>query len=125
METLSYGYKKPETNDSGAVVFPALEDNIQRLNDHTHDGANSSKLPGSSIESTVESVLATNWGSDLGGGYYKQTVNMPTGFDFDYTQIQVRLSTGHIMQPTIIRLSTAQFDIYVNDNTIDLVVLFN
>ena len=39
--TLSNGYIKPEDGDTGAVWFDALEDNIQRVNDHNHDGSNS------------------------------------------------------------------------------------
>lgn len=41
MITLSYGYEKPQNGDTGDVFFPALERDIQRLNDHTHDGVNS------------------------------------------------------------------------------------
>lgn len=41
MITLSYGFEKPVNGDTGDVFFPALERDIQRLNDHTHDGVNS------------------------------------------------------------------------------------
>jgi hypothetical protein len=44
MITLSYGFKKPELKDLGPVVFPALEDNWQQVNDHDHDGLNSAKI---------------------------------------------------------------------------------
>ena len=41
MIVLSNGYKLPETGDFGDVWFPALEDNIQRINTHNHDGTDS------------------------------------------------------------------------------------
>ena len=44
MIILSYGFKKPELKDLGPVVFPALEDNWQQVNDHDHDGLNSAKI---------------------------------------------------------------------------------
>lgn len=58
MIVLSNGYKLPEIGDFGDVWFPALEDNIQRVNDHTHDGNDSAKLPGTSIEAIVQTVNA-------------------------------------------------------------------
>lgn len=124
MLTLSYGYFKPETPDKGPVVFPALEANWERVNDHDHDGLNSKKLTGSSIESVLVSAPSASW-TALGSGYYKQTVNMPAGTDYDKATIQIRLSNGDIVHPTIKRLSTAQFEIYFVDNSETLSVLIN
>lgn len=42
--TLSYGYVKPVTTDLGSVFFPAIEADIQQLNDHVHDGTTSAKI---------------------------------------------------------------------------------
>ena len=44
MITLSNGYQLPEDGDRGNVFWDGLEGNIQRLNDHKHDGADSEKL---------------------------------------------------------------------------------
>lgn len=63
MIILSNGYKLPETGDFGDVWFPALEDNIQRVNDHNHDGNNSEKIPSTSMEATVQSVLSGDFGA--------------------------------------------------------------
>src|SRR5882672_8010786 len=125
MITLTYGFKVPETNDKASVVFPALEANFTRLDSHDHDGTNSKKLTGSAKESTVVAVSSASWGADLGGGYYKQTVNVPTGIDYDSGTVEVRLSTGERIYPRVVKVSGAQADIYVSDNTLNLVVLFN
>lgn len=41
MIQLSYGFWKPEDNDTGDVFFPKMADNVQQTNDHNHDGVNS------------------------------------------------------------------------------------
>lgn len=124
MLTLSYGYKKPQSNDRGPVVFPALEDNWQRVNDHDHNGVNSKKLSATSMESIVIPVAAAGWNS-LGGGFFKQTVNMPAGTEYSKKSIEVRTADGVVIHPTVIKLSEAQFELYVNDNTLDLKVVFS
>lgn len=122
MITLTYGYKLPETNDRGPTVFPALEDNIQQVNDHNHDGANSAKLSAGSIEGVAQNVLAAGWVSQP-EGLYRQVVTMPGAFDYDKVSITVRLSTGEYVVPTIEKISTTQFYVYTNDNTVSYVVL--
>lgn len=61
MVILSNGFKLPETGDFGDVWFPALEDNIQRTNDHNHDGNNSSRLQASSIDAIVQNIISANF----------------------------------------------------------------
>lgn len=123
MLTLSYGYKKPETNDKGPIVFPALEDNIQQLNDHTHDGSDSAQIPSSSILPTVQTLLAADWVS-LGGGNYHQQVNIQPGFTFDLCQMSFRNPDGSYVFPSVTRVSDLIFDVTSNDNTIDMKVYY-
>lgn len=124
MLTLSYGYKKPQTNDKGPIVFPALEGNIQRLNDHTHDGANSAKLPSTSLSPSSATLLAGAW-TLVGDGLYKQTVTLPSGITYDNAVFTVKLATsGDIVHPTIEKVSATQYDIYTNDNTEGFVVVY-
>lgn len=49
MTTLTYGFKRPATGDQGSVWFPAMEDNITRLDAHDHDGTDSAQLTNSAI----------------------------------------------------------------------------
>lgn len=125
MLTLTYGYKVPETNDRGSIVFPALEANFTRLDGHDHDGVNSKKIPGSSLQSTVVSISAAAWGSDLGGGYYSQVVNVPTGVDYDAGTIEFRTSTGERLYPKVTRVSGAQVTVFCADNTLAMKAYFN
>lgn len=124
MLTLSYGYKKPQSNDKGPVVFPALEDNIQQLNDHTHDGTDSAKLPSSSVEAVTQAISAASW-TLVSGGLYKQTVTLPGGIDYDKISITIHDdATGHLLYLTIEKVSSSQYDVYINDNSLDLVAVY-
>lgn len=125
METLSYGYKKPETGDRGTSLFDALEDNIQRVNDHTHNGTDSAPLTAQSIVGISEDILAVDWVT-YGGpiGHYRQQVTVPAGFDFDLVQISFRTDVGAYVYPTVERVSNTQYYIYTIDNTLDLVAVY-
>lgn len=117
MLTLSFGFKKPQTNDKGPVVFPAMEANIQQLNDHTHNGSNSSKLDAKSMEGIIQTIASGSWVSQ-GNGQYRQLVTVPAGFDFDKVTINFRTPSGDYVLPTVQRVSTTQFYVWTNDNSI-------
>jgi hypothetical protein len=103
MLTLSYGFKKPQSGDKGPVVFPAMELNVQKINDHTHDGTNSAKLPAQNFTTTTQTIPHASWsGAGLPAGHFKQNMSIPAGFTFDANVISFRDSVG-IIYPTIVR----------------------
>lgn len=122
MITLTYGYKKPETNDKGPIIFPAMEANIQQLNDHNHDGANSKKLTSASIDSVPQTVLAAGWVS-LGGGNYSQQVNLLPGYQYDLVSLNFRLLTGEYVYPSIQKVSQSIITLFTNDPS-DMVLVY-
>lgn len=119
MITLTYGYKKPINPDTGDIVFPALEGDIQQLNDHNHDGANSAPLATQTV-----SALAANWVTGVAGVSYKQLITVPTGLSFDTCNTWVKRSTGEMAYPTIERVSATTFYLYTNDNTLAYTLFF-
>ena len=127
MLTLSKGYKKPESGDKGSVYFPAIEDNIQQLNDHTHDGVDSQALSGAVIENETVAVDNTDWVLQT-PGTYRALVTLPTGFTYDGSHKEVRVAggamDGAVIHPTIEKVSATSLYLYVNDNTLDLSVSF-
>lgn len=123
MLTLSFGFKKPQTNDKGPIVFPALEANWQQVNDHDHDGANSKKLNAQSIQAATQTLLAANWVATSDGNY-RQLVTVAAGFDYDEVQIGFRLPTGEYIVPTTERVSDTQFWAYTNDPTTNYVLIY-
>ncbi len=124
MLTLSYGFFKPQTGDKGSVFFPDLESNFQQLNDHTHNGLNSSLLTAASSTAVTQAVSHLSW-SATSGGTYKQTVTMST-VTYDAVNISFRdAATGRILHLTAIKLTSTTYDVYINDNTIDVTAVYS
>jgi hypothetical protein len=124
MITLSRGFKKPQDGDQGDSLFTALEENVQQLNDHDHDGVNSEQLTAQSIVGIPQNILAVNWVAFGPTGHYRQQVTIPAGFDFDTVQISFRLSTGEYVFQTVERVSDTQYFVYTIDNTLALIALY-
>jgi len=130
--TLSYGYKLPVTGEKGATFFPALEDNITRVNSHTHDGANSPLISPSAFSTTAvlanfkSTIAAGSWAAVSGHtGLYKQTVNVPAAVtEVNNYTVYVYTSTGARLNLTIERVSATSYDIYINDNTLTLTAVY-
>lgn len=107
---LLHGLNRPASPDSGESFFPQLETNVQYQSD---------------ILSNTSTVLAANWGADLGGGTYRQLITLPVlltaspkSFIFDDLQIKVRDANGDVCCPRIDRQSDTTYHIYTNDNTV-------
>lgn len=130
MQTLSYGYKKPETGDRGSIFWPALEFDIQRLNDHNHDGANSQKLVASSVQGIADTIAAAGWVAVAGQpGTFSQDITMPPNTLFDDYGFDFRITTagpdvGKQIHLTVVKLAAAQYRIFGNDSSLALRVLY-
>lgn len=122
-QTLSYGYVKPQNGDNGSIWFPALEDNIQQLNDHAHDGVDSAQISSSDILKGSVTINSASWTSD-GTGRYKQDVTVPTGFNMDDYALTFRISGGDIIHPGVTRLTATTMRVFVCDNTLTLTAVF-
>lgn len=116
MQTLSYGFQKPQNDDNGSVIFPTMAANIQQLNDHTHDGVTSARIPPIS-----QAISHTNWASVAGKlGIYSQTVTLPSPLLYAGIIIQLRDASGNIVFNSIDAASTNTYVVFTNDNTQDL-----
>lgn len=126
---LSYGYVKPATGDTGASFWGQLENDIQQLNDHTHNGINSAILSSTSINpiSDTTSIVAANWLA-TSGGTYRMVVTTPPSITFDSYGMQFTITNGTDIGtriwPTITKISNTTYYIYSNDNTINVTVLY-
>lgn len=124
MQTLSYGFKKPQNPDSGDTWFPAMSDNIQQLNDHNHDGLNSSLIaaqPGQVV--TLQNISAAGWVA-VSGGLFRQLVAMSASLVYDAVTITMRLSTGDIIYPQVEKNTSTSYYVYTNDNTKSFVAVY-
>jgi hypothetical protein len=113
MIILTNGYKLPETGDFGNVWFVALEDNIQRVNDHNHDGTNSEILPSSSFQAAVISVVAANFSPS--GNEFRATINILGGASIDTKSIIARDPvTKDVCYLKVEKISASSFYLYTN-----------
>lgn len=123
MQTLSYGFLKPESGDKGNVFFPALESDIQQLNDHTHNGLNSAKLTAASSTAVTQNVSAAGWASS--GGRYRQLVTLTGGLQYDEVAITIKDQvTKNPLLLSIERQSATTFYVYTIDNTLTLTIVY-
>ena len=123
MKTLSYGYEKPESNDTGSTVFPALQRDIQKLNDHSHNGSNSAFIP-----VVTQSISSGSWALDPAlntNSQYSQTVTVPNSRNYDDVSIQVRRSSGEMVYATIEKATATTYKIYTNDNTLNYTAIYS
>lgn len=123
MIILSNGYKLPEDGDLGDVWFDALEDNIQRLNDHSHDGIDSEKLDASAVEAISTGISTGDF--TLSGTEYTYRLTLPSGLQVDTTSIEFRDATTR--DPIHMRyeiFSVSQIDIYSN-TPLNLLAVFS
>ena len=88
---LSNGYKKPESGDLGTSFFPDLENNIQRVNDHTHNGVNSNKLTPLSFALITDTIDSGDF--SLVSDRYRSLETVPAGTSVAETTIAFRDAT--------------------------------
>lgn len=124
MVTLSYGFQKPQTNDRGNVVFPALEANWQQVNDHNHNGVNSAPIPSAYLEKTQQSILSANW-TLVADGHYTQTLVLPLGLQYDNVTFSFRITTGEQVFPSVSKASNTSYKVDFDDSSKSLVCLIN
>ncbi len=124
MQVLAYGQKLPESGDQGSVWFSALEDNITRIDAHTHDGTDSPRLSAASFTAEIDTAAAIDWVA-TSGGTYRQLITMPVGFLYDDYSIGFKHGTdGHQLYLSCEKLNTTQFYVYINDNSIPVTILY-
>lgn len=127
METLSYGFLKPGNGDRGSSFWNALADNMQQLNDHTHDGTDSAQLTPSALSGQTQTIDASAWTS-VGSGLYRRLITMPGTLQFDDVSMRMYITNGSDINceilPTIEKVSANTFYVYVNDNTLTLKVIY-
>jgi hypothetical protein len=131
MQTLTYGYRKPETGDRAKGAGGWMESiayDIERLNDHDHDGINSPLLPIDSFSPYTNSILAAGWVAD-GSGYY-QDITVPTGltelnnYNVKFIFTAPGAKVGEVAYLDYDRLTATTYRVYSNDNTSAFTVLY-
>jgi hypothetical protein len=122
--TLSKGYRKPSAGDRG-TWFTDLEHNIDRVNAHKHDNIDSERVESKDLATTTQAIASSAWGSDLGFSTYRATVTFPVGVTYENHAIKfIDSSNGDQIYPTVTKASSTTMHVDVNDNTLDLLVIY-
>lgn len=122
--TQTYGRIKPETGDRGSTFFPALETNIDKCEAHDHDGVTGKKIASKSLTSTTSTIQAADWSADQGGSTYFTDVTLPSGVTFENHVLGFIDASGCHIFPTVEKQSATVMRVTVNDNTLDLTVVY-
>jgi hypothetical protein len=131
MVTTSYGYRIPEAGDraKGALGwYESIEFDVQRLNDHTHNGIDSASLNVNAFSPYSGTILAAGWTTS--GTTYAQDITTPVGID-DINNFNVKFiftapvgSVGEVAYLNYDRLTATTYRVYCNDNTAAFTVLY-
>lgn len=127
MQILDYLYKLPETKDpSGGANgwFAALAYNISRLATHNHDGTTAAKINIKNLTKQHQTIDSEDWGADLGGSRYRQTITVPEGLTLDDVSMRFIDGSGNVVYPTIQNTSDTSYTIDVNDDSLTLTVIY-
>lgn len=122
MIVLSNGYQLPEDGDLGDVWFDALEANIQRLNDHTHNGVDSEKLSTSSIEAVSDTIDSGDFVAV--SDHYEFLFTLPALIQVDTSNITFRDATTR--EPIYLKFemfSVTQITVHTNTPVSVIVVI--
>lgn len=131
MTLTTYGYRLPQSGDKAKGTsgwYASYEFNVSRIDTHNHDGANSALLTFSSISPYTGTILAAGWGVD--GAGYKQTVTVPAGvtevnnYNLKFIVTAGTAAVGTILYLGYKRLTATTYEVYCNDNTTALTVLY-
>ena len=122
MLTLSYGFKKPENGDLSESWFVELANNVQLLNDHTHNGTNSAKISTLGVNALTQALPNTGWAPF--GSIYSQSVTLPSAQLYDNYYVSFKTTAGEPVFLSAVKTSSTAYTIYSNDNTLGLVAYY-
>ena len=127
--TTSHNLVKPATGDRGTVFWPALEAAIQRLNDHTHNGTDSETINPRYFSKTTNTLVIASWSAVAGQtGTYRQLEAVPTGYTVDGSNPKFMVGSGSdagaVLFLSTEKVSSTTYYVYINDNTIDVKVVY-
>lgn len=113
MQTLSCGYKKPEPSDTGDVFYPAMSDNMDLVNNHTHNGSDSAPLTG-----TLGTLDSGAWVA-VGArpGIYSQVLTITPVFSAYSSTFWFFDSNVNSVNLEYVVTSTGSITVYTNDSS--------
>jgi len=121
-----YGYIIPDVGDESSVDWcPSQHFNWDRIDTHNHDGVNSAPITTVISTKSYVHLLAAGWVA-VADGIYKQSTTVPYGAYYHNVIIQFFEEAGDILEleTKFTGPLVGQFDVYCNDNSLNVLVIF-
>lgn len=124
MRISDYGYKVPQINDNGSVVADAIEDTIDQLALHAHDGITSAALSPNAVTTQEQTIEPADW-ELVSTGLYREAKTMPIGLEFNKTPPRFfRYDNGAELYLSYRRTDTGAFEVFTWDNSLKVRVVY-
>lgn len=125
MRVTTYGFKVPELNDNGSVVADAIEDTIDQLDAHSHNGVNSVLLNLNAVVTQSQTISPSDWETVTAGVKYRKAMTMPVGVEFDKNPPRFfHATTGSELLLSAAKTGTGAFEVFTWDNTLSVRVVY-
>lgn len=126
--TLPNGLKTPSDGERG-TWWDQIIDAIERVDSHVHNGSDSEPIEAKNLTHGSSTLLAASWAAVAGqSGTYKQTVTVPSGYtEGSYSKtffVDSGSEAGTQIFPAVVKASSTTYDVYINDNSIQVKVIY-
>lgn len=113
-DTETYGFLNPATGDLALVWMAAINSTITQLDNHNHDGSNSSLISPASISKYTSVITSAGWTSSASG--YSKVITVPAAvLEVNSYNIHFYITaTGVRIYPGVERASATTFTLYAN-----------
>ena len=128
--TLTFGRKLPTDGDRGSTWFDDLETNIALNDAHTHDGVTSASLATKDLTKATQTLLSASWAAVSGEqGTYSQTVSLPSGVTLANMMPKFQVNTagaelGDILDLRVEQVTSVSYEIFINDNSLEVLATY-
>lgn len=110
----------PQTGDKGDVFFPILERDIEKINNHTHNGLNAAKISTTDINKATVAIPKESWTAQV-NGVWSQEVLIPN--DANYADVYIMIKSAPAGEQLFLDVKPVlgqpkKFIVYCNDNNV-------
>lgn len=120
-DTLSNGYKRSLNGETDWWTHYTF--NIERVNDHTHDGTSSTKINTKDLTRHTQVVSNASWIIVSSGNHYSKNFTVPAGYDASQCVMTFFDQADNVqIFPTVTRVNATTFKLEVSEPLNILVV---
>lgn len=112
----SFGFKKPQNSERN--FWDALNENTQKINDHTHNGTDSNKLALKDMSRLTSTIAPASWVAiDGQPGHFKADIIFPAGIAYSNNNVNPQFSIADkAVYLSAERKSDIEMTVFINSN---------